>query len=168
MILVKKQSLDEAYITQVPDGYDLLGNDMHYLIDKEGTIFMMTFPKLRELNGVDAEVDPILAGKTLSMLTDYIAFHKFMDTIYVSISSDVKPTDNQLNALYEILRKLKKLDKGLYLSFDWRWACGGGNAMGAGSKQAERSIKKVKEYLSTHEFKGLAWYAKGGIYGFEE
>lgn len=147
-------SLDDMISSYNGSVNDIASDTM--LIDRSGDTYKVSLNDVRKLNGVYPEDgNDALLNKKIKFINDYVTLYNSDDNLFVEISSDVMPTDTQLNKLFDCIDEFMKQHRGVSKVYvDWRFTAGGGTNLTAG-RSPKVLRDKVTAAIKSHNFKGV-------------
>ena len=159
-VVFNKKSINQ-YLTAC-DKQTLPSADQLMCIDKLGNFSLIELSDVRRINQSEWNHNPEFFGEKVTFINDYISFSYYTlnNLISIDISSDTKPTEAQLEALFNYVTEMHKRDVSMYFKAWWRWTPGGGCSMDKGvyTKFPKTFRKKVMDALDKESFDGYNIY----------
>lgn len=130
-------------------------------IDRQGELHAISINDVRKFNNsyANTKTDELF-GEKLSFIANYISFSitKYDGTcFYCDICEEIKPTDLQIEKLFKVIKKIKKLYSDCSFDINWRWLSGGGNLL-CRQRNPQTTIRKITKALEDN----TEW-AKNGL-----
>lgn len=123
-------------------------------IDRQGKLHTLSISDVRKFNNsyANTKTDELF-GEKLSFIANYISFRitKYDGTyFYCDICEEIKPTDLQIEKLFELIKKIKKLYSDCAFDINWRWLYGGGNSLCC-QRTPQATIRKITKALEDNK-----------------
>lgn len=156
------------YLTQFDNFGRAYLNDETICIDRKGTLHTLSADNVRKFNDAYGNTkEDEFFGEKISFIANYISFHIARQDDKTIFSCDIcnehKPTKEQVEKLFNVIKRIKKLYSDCVYVICWRWVAGGGYCLSirrtpnAITKQITKALDENKDWVDNGSIDVKYW-----------
>ena len=143
-----------SYLKPFIDIENLQDNEI--CIDRQGNLHTLPLNDVRKFNGSYANTkNDTYFREKISFIANYISVLIYEGQTFggeytcfsCDICEDYKPTNEQLETLFDLIKQTKKINKKCFFDISWRWLAGGGHIL-CWQKSPHTTIEKITKAIT--------------------